>query len=96
MTFCKNGLLLCFLLLGKQSALVSLAKWAQGTLFSYTTIALRIMTFTELILEALLANVQCRGIYPNCVPLIFFFCLALVQWGKTGRLGVQNREDKKD
>lgn len=75
MTFCKNGLLLCFLLLGKQSALVSLAKWAQGTLFSYTTIALRIMTFTELILEALLANVQCRGIYPKCVPLIFFFVL---------------------
>lgn len=73
MTFCKNGLLLCFLLLGKQSALVSPAKWAQGTLFSYTTIALRIMTFTELILEALLANVQCRGIYPKCVPLRFFF-----------------------
>lgn len=102
MTFCKNGLLLCFLLLGKQSALVSPAKWAQGTLFSYTTIALRIMTFTELILEALLANVQCRGIYPKCVPLrlcvlvFFFFCLALVQWGKTGQLGVQNREDEKD
>lgn len=57
------------------------------------------MTFTELILEALLANVQCRGIYPKCVPLsffFFFFRLALVQWGKTGRLGVQNREDKKD
>lgn len=51
MTFCKNGLLLFFLLLGKQSTLTSLAKWTQGALFIYTTIALRIMTFTKLILE---------------------------------------------
>lgn len=45
--------------LGKtKCALGSLAKCVEGTLFIEPTIALRIMTFTELISETLLANVQ--------------------------------------